>query len=127
MQEIDVSKYFSWIQDGKSFDEIRKDLQIRGFSDSQIATILATLNDWVLQSNFERERRNAATNWKWVGWILIGICVLLSVYSYWASAYTFIIFSIGGIISGWWILTLGNRIQRPTLFQPRFKQRRRNH
>lgn len=67
MQEIDVSKYFSWIQDGKSFDEIRKDLQIRGFSDSQIATILATLNDWVLQSNFERERRNS--NQLEMGWM----------------------------------------------------------
>lgn len=127
MQEINVTKYFDWIRNGKSFSEIRKDLQIRGFSDSQITTILATLNDWVLESNFEKQRLGTANNWKWVAWTLIGVSIFLSIYSYWASAYTFSIISIGGIISGWGILTFGNRIERPTSFQSRFKNRRRNY
>lgn len=48
MQEINVNKYFIWVKEGKSFSEIRKDLETRGLSDSQITTVLSTLNNWVL-------------------------------------------------------------------------------
>lgn len=127
MLEINANKYFDWIKAGRSFQEIRKDLQIRGFSDDQITTILEAINDWILQSNVERERYKISNQWKWIGWSLIGINICLTVYSYWVSAYTFTIFSIGGIISGWGLLSYVERMQRPTLFQSRFKNRRRNY
>ena len=126
MQEINVNKYFIWVKEGKSFSEIRKDLETRGLSDSQITTVLSTLNNCVLQSSLGAEKHKATNQWRWVAWTLIGISICLAVYSYWAGAFTFIVFSIGGIVTGWGILIYITKAERPVLFQSRFKHRKRN-
>lgn len=127
MQEVNLDKYYSWIKEGKSFSEIRKDLLIRGFSDEQTTNIIATLNDWLLQTEINKSKISSGKQWKLVGWILIMITLSLTLYSFWISSFTSIIIGIGGAFLGWTFIFIGNKLtQGPSVFQPRFKQRRRN-
>lgn len=125
MEEVQADKYFKWLTEGKSFSDIRNDLLIRGYSEEQTKQIIHTLNDWLLASEIEKSKREQGKQLKTAGWIMAFIVAFICIYSMVVSALTITVIAIGGVLLSWGMIYAGNKIERgPSLFQPRFKQKR---
>jgi hypothetical protein len=87
MKKIDLARYIEWIQNGRSFSEVRKDLLIQGFTDDEATTIIKHLDDSVL----EAQRSGHKSNLKIVAVIMIFIGVTATLISFLALEHTVII------------------------------------
>lgn len=126
MQEIDIKKYSAWIDEEKSFEDVRKDLLIRGFSEEKATAIISHLNDHILSKKTNDLKKSEARQWQLAGIALLLITCSLTIYSLIASSFTFVVISGGGIVSGIAVFLNGKKLERgPSVFQNRMKKQRR--
>ena len=126
MQEVNIDKYVSWVEDGRLFADIRKDLLIRGFSEDQVKFIINELNDHLLSKKINDSKRSLARQWKIAGLILFLVSLLLMIYSAIVHSILFVILSSGGVMSGLALHLNGGKLEKGrSVFQKRIKRNRR--
>jgi hypothetical protein len=124
VQEVNVLKYHNWLDEGRSFEEIRNDLLIRGFSNDQATTIITSLNEWWLHKKVAQAQSNFSTQKKTVGFILLTLSLFISVYSLWITAFSVVVIAAGGIIGSLGLIIDSQKQNRNSFFKKRIQNRR---
>jgi hypothetical protein len=80
MEDINISKYLQWLNEGRNFSEIRKDLHVRGFKHEEIDSIIRTIDEWYLQSRLQAQNQSKLKSFQLAGLTLIGVSVFILLY-----------------------------------------------
>jgi hypothetical protein len=115
----DISKYWGWLKEGRSPEEVKKDLLIRGISEDDASKLLQTLDGINLKDRIEREVSFHAKSYKIAGIILVVISLGLALYTVvFSSTFSFatMFYLSGGMILGFAAINYGNRLKNKGFF-----------
>ncbi|BDS15287.1 hypothetical protein AsAng_0060710 [Aureispira anguillae] len=102
---MDKSDYIKHINDGMTYEEVKKMVQLDGLNQEDLSSLMKELDDLILQRNEEKEIQKQAREWMWVG---IGFCliaIVMFLYSFFdpESVYIYLVYAIfmGGMLVFW--------------------------
>jgi hypothetical protein len=79
-EDIDLSKYIGWVQEGKSFSAIREDLKSLGVPDDEIKRIIIRVDDEILELSINKNSESQMTLLKLISKVAfaLGACLVLT-------------------------------------------------
>src|SRR5690349_6196400 len=113
MTNQELSKYWQWLQEGKSPEDIKKDLLIRGVSEQEATEVILVLDNSNLRNRIDKEVSFHAKSYRLVGLILIIVSLSFAVYSIVFSIFSTntILFLVGGSGAGFAALSYSNKLK----------------
>jgi hypothetical protein len=130
MSQAELDKYVQWTKDGKSFSEIREDLQKQGYSEPQIKEFILRIDDMALQDALGTQTGIQSKASVIIGGILLagGIALAFGVRSYLGSqAYmgpmSFFWIVVTPIAVGASLIFIGVRPRKSVADRRKFKSR----
>ncbi len=95
-ENIDLNKYVTWIQQGKSFSDVREDLKLSGISDEEIKSLIIKIDDALLYQAMTADRGFSAKKSDLIGKIMSGVgTVFLAIFLF---NHSYTILGIGGAL-----------------------------
>ena len=95
-KDLDLNKYVTWIQEGKSFSDVRQDLSSLGTSDEDIKGIIIKIDDLLLEQAMNADQGFSAKKSDMIGKIMMGVGTLFLVV--FALTHSYTILGIGGAL-----------------------------
>lgn len=113
----DIAKYLMKLREGKSFEDVRREMLIRGYSQDDVDENMILLNELLILSDIHQEKQKDASQLIVAGVVLMIVSVILSIYGLVASTSIVIWLPIAAFTSGLLMIIYGNR-QRQIRFMP---------
>lgn len=89
-----------WIRNGKTFQDVRNDLQRKGLSETEITTYIRILDDKVTHQTVSRANRHHSRTRFYIGLCMFMVGAYIAVYSFITSGGTEIVIGLGGMVGG---------------------------
>jgi hypothetical protein len=93
---IDLTKYITWIQEGKSFSDVREDLKSLGYSDDRIKDLIVEIDNALIEQAMNIDQGFSAQKSDMIGKVLTGVGGVILVVFIFIHSYT--ILGIGGAL-----------------------------
>ena len=96
---IDTNEYLSWLRNGRTFQDVRDDLKVKGIEDADISRYIRTLDSILSKEAISTEQAYHYNALFLVGLsiLLIGLCYTLYTYFYGKGGY---LLAYGAILGG---------------------------
>lgn len=93
---INWQKYYDWVAQGRTFGDIRKDLQQQGFEDEKIEQIIRLVDDHVTRKDLRKSERSVKRQVQLAGFTLLALGVFATAYTFFSGG-SYIILAYGPI------------------------------
>jgi hypothetical protein len=123
MDDNQLTKYFGWLERGKTPSDIKQDLLRQGLSEIDAHKLMVRIDSLFLDGKLlpkevEASEPKDGRIYRVAGWIVVGLSILISIFSFlYASAFGgwFIFISGGG--GGFGLIRYGHKIESRNLFK----------
>ncbi|MEJ0055638.1 MAG: hypothetical protein WDN75_08310 [Bacteroidota bacterium] len=113
-KNIDLNKYVTWINEGKSFSHVREDLKTTGISDDEIKNLIVQIDNMLIDQAMNADQGFSAKKSDTIGKVLVAIGGAVLVIFIFIHSYT--ILGIGGALfsAGVTFILFGRKLVKGT-------------
>lgn len=96
MREVDFDRYEDWIDQGKSFAELRKDLIANGIPPEDVSDVLKSIDNHITTKKIIKLKQSRGKQWIFAGVLLSSVSIPVFVFGFFPLA----IMGLVGLASG---------------------------
>lgn len=99
-KDISIDKYVAWLNEGKTFEDIKEDMRAQGCSEENIKLFIPYVSQKAISNDYKKVEKDNQIDWTIMsGFVSVafGIIYVMVDSSHWLS-YLFLVYGVGSLV-----------------------------